>query len=163
MQEMQDFFAVQTLLSHTLPLMKAPPVNLGVVCRFLDVEVYSQPCTAFGAIFVRRRGKGVILVNSSLPQGRARFSIAHELGHFVLRHPPVHSTSFREELERQADCFAAQLLMPRELILHDRLRYDAMTLKRLYKVSGQALEIRLKSLSSMPSPLKDRAVTLQPS
>lgn len=73
--------AVRSLLDATLPLMQAPPVNLGVICRWLGIEVYAQPCRAFGALFLLREGRGVLLVNSSLPQGRARFSIAHELGH----------------------------------------------------------------------------------
>ena len=146
--DVKELPVVRALLSETLSLMTAPPVNLGVICRFLDVAVYEQPCSSFGAILVRRDGRRVILVNASLPQGRARFSIAHELGHFLLRHPPVsHVSDFcARSLERQADRFAAELLMPRELIASDRLRLDGAALKRLYRVSQQALDIRLEGL-----------------
>ena len=58
--------AVRSLLDATLPLMQAPPVNLGVICRWLGIEVYAQPCRAFGALFLLRGGRGVLLINSSL-------------------------------------------------------------------------------------------------
>lgn len=48
---------VQSLLDATLPLMQAPPVNLGVICRWLGIEVYAQPCRAFGALFLLREGR----------------------------------------------------------------------------------------------------------
>ena len=101
--------AVRSLLDATLPLMQAPPVNLGVICRWLGIEVYAQPCRAFGALFLLREGRGVLLVNSSLPQGRARFSIAHELGHLLLRHNPLgHIGGPRDpDQERQADRFGS--------------------------------------------------------
>ena len=75
--------AVRSLLNATLPLMQAPPINLGVICRWLGIEVYSQPCHAFGALFLAGKGRSILLVNSSQPQGRARFSVAHELGRFL--------------------------------------------------------------------------------
>ena len=110
--------AVRSLLDATLPLMQAPPVNLGVICRWLGIEVYAQPCRAFGALFLLRGGRGVLLVNSSLPQGRARFSIAHELGHLLLRHNPLGRIGEPRDpdQERQADRFASELLMPESLM-----------------------------------------------
>ena len=140
--------AVRSLLDATLPLMQAPPVNLGVICRWLGIEVYAQPCRAFGALFLLREGRGVLLVNSSLPQGRARFSIAHELGHLLLRHNPLGRIGEPRDLdqERQADRFASELLMPFSLLREDcrRLSFDALC--RRYRVSRQAMRIRLERI-----------------
>ena len=141
--------AVQSLLDATLPLMQAPPVNLGVICRWLGIEVYAQPCHAFGALFLLREGRGVLLVNSSLPQGRARFSIAHELGHLLLRHNPLGRIGEPRDpdQERQADRFASELLMPESLLREDCEKLPFEALCRRYRVSRQAMRIRLESMA----------------
>ena len=56
----------------------------------------------------------VITLNSSHPASRRRFTLAHELGHIVLSHEATVPTDEleRSKLERQADTFAAELLMP---------------------------------------------------
>ena len=140
--------AVRSLLDATLPLMQAPPVNLGVICRWLGIEVYAQPCRAFGALFLLRGGRGVLLVNSSLPQGRARFSIAHELGHLLLRHNPLGRIGEPRDpdQERQADRFASELLMPESLLREDCEKLPFEVLCRRYRVSHQAMRIRLESV-----------------
>ena len=140
---------VQSLLDATLPLMQAPPVNLGVICRWLGIEVYAQPCRAFGALFLLREGRGVLLVNSSLPQGRARFSIAHELGHLLLRHNPLGRIGEPRDpdQERQADRFASELLMPESLLREDCDKLSFEALCRRYRVSRQAMRIRLESVA----------------
>ena len=140
---------VQSLLDATLPLMQAPPVNLGVICRWLGIEVYAQPCRAFGALFLLRGGRGVLLVNSSLPQGRARFSIAHELGHLLLRHNPLGRIGEPRDpdQERQADRFASELLMPESLLREDCEKLPFEVLCRRYRVSRQAMRIRLESVA----------------
>ena len=141
--------AVRSLLDATLPLMQAPPVNLGVICRWLGIEVYAQPCRAFGALFLLREGRGVLLVNSSLPQGRARFSIAHELGHLLLRHNPLGRIGEPRDpdQERQADRFASELLMPESLLREDCDKLSFEALCRRYRVSRQAMRIRLENVA----------------
>lgn len=54
----------------------------------------------------------VIIVNAGLPTDRKRLTLAHELGHLVL-----HSTYVDEDMEAQANEFAAEFLMPRHLIV----------------------------------------------
>src|SRR5262249_59367200 len=79
----------------------------------------------------------VILLNGAAPTDRKRLTLAHELGHLVL-----HSQEVTPELEREAVDFAAEFLMPMQVIrpqlrtlkpgrLHD--------LKREWGVSMQAL------------------------
>ncbi|WP_430596324.1 ImmA/IrrE family metallo-endopeptidase [Enterococcus sp. DIV2163] len=68
----------------------------------------------------------IITVNEFEPECRQRFTIAHELGHAVLGHPGVSlRTTMLEKYqdvvkkghEVMANKFAAELLMPRNLIL----------------------------------------------
>ena len=56
----------------------------------------------------------VITLNGSHPASRRRYSLAHELGHIVLSHEATVPTDEleRSRLEKQADAFAAELLMP---------------------------------------------------
>ena len=146
--------AAGDLLASTLHLMKAPPVNLGIICDHLEIEVYTKPCDAFGAAFSHspQRGRKVLLVNDKLPQGRFRFSIAHELGHILLNHEPLKHIFERRSpaIERQADSFAAELLLPEQFLRGDCADYTVKELAARYRVSRQSLEFRLKDLGLRP-------------
>ena len=77
-------------------------------------------------LFLRHPSIGLaILVNSSSPKGRKRFSYAHEYAHALLdrdRNITVSSTDNSSEMvERRANAFAAAFLMPRSGI-YDALR-----------------------------------------
>lgn len=122
----------------------------------------------------RIRGKTwMIVVNSTHPRVRQRFTVAHELGHLLLhdyttphadsgfkvRFRDLRSSdgSVKEEIE--ANQFAAELLMPSALVLKRvraaGLEYAPVTddegeliagLAREFAVSAQAFSIRLSSL-----------------
>ena len=69
-------------------------------------------------LFLRHPSIGLaILVNSSHPQGRKRFSYAHEYAHALLDrngHVTISSTDNSSEMvEKRANAFAAAFLMPR--------------------------------------------------
>lgn len=89
----------------------------------------------------------VIMLNLSSPTDRRRLTLGHELGHLCL-----HSVEVTEDMEREATVFAAEFLMPAEVI-RPQLRnvsigrlYD---LKREWGVSMQALIERAYSLRVM--------------
>jgi len=111
-----------------------------------------------GAIQQRPGKSCIILVNDMDSEARARFTIAHELGHYFLHMdsmPPNDSgliTCLRSDsspIETQANRFAAELLMPEALV---RQEYAKMvipvceSLAEIFQVSNQAMEIRLKQL-----------------
>ena len=149
--------AASDLLDSIMHLIKAPPVNLRIICDHLGIEVYAMPCETFGAIFTcsRHGGKKFLLANNRLPQGRFRFSIAHELGHVLLNHEPLkHIYEQRKPaIERQADSFAAELLLPERFLRGDCADYTMPELAKRYKVSRQSLELQLSNLGLTP---KDR-------
>ena len=120
----------------------------------------------------KRDGRTVIGANKSHPKNRQRFTIAHELGHFLLHEGElVHldeemgsfTVDFRNAFsskgedinEKEANYFAAELLMP-EKFLRQELRgkrldlfddgEELQKLARKYKVSTQALTFRLTNL-----------------
>jgi hypothetical protein len=124
----------------------------------------------------RDKQKFVLLYNSKydvgLPPGdhhpRTRFSIAHELGHFFieahhyyLRHggrPHPSRSEFRrgdKRIEREADAFAASLLLPTHLVLPEvnRAELSPQLLDQLsarYKTSLVCTTIRAVELSGDP-------------
>ncbi|MGH9334725.1 MAG: ImmA/IrrE family metallo-endopeptidase [Vicinamibacteria bacterium] len=91
----------------------------------------------------------VIVVNSLFSLERRRLTLAHELAHRLL-HPD--SLPHKDE-ERAATVFAGAFLMTREHLLREvgkhrnALGYrELIDLKRIYRVSGAALLMRLREL-----------------
>ena len=88
--------------------------NLGVEVKFVDIKSLE------GAYIKKSKN---ILVSTYRPEGRLRFTCAHELGHFVFDHgdhfdelvEKPNSTEGRFE-ERLSDAFASFLLMPQSTI-----------------------------------------------
>jgi Zn-dependent peptidase ImmA (M78 family) len=106
-----------------------------------------------------------LAVNRALPDGRRRFTLAHEWGHLVLRH---HQRRFEDlaaplprfrhaaeanwaltdPVEVEANQFAAELLMPLALFRRDWERNpNPHRLAQRYEVSHEALRWRAHQLS----------------
>jgi hypothetical protein len=96
-----------------------------------------------------------ILVNASESEPRRRFTIAHELGHWVCQclegtSAPVYcrpkdvSRAADRALEREANVFAAELLMPEDAV-REEFGGNASTVVRRFGVSGEAMQWRLFS------------------
>ena len=85
----------------------------------------------------------ILLLNSEASGDRVRFSLAHEIGHLVMHRIP------NPDMEREADHFAAELLMPEREVRSDLIRLDlvkAAQLKAYWKVSMAALVMRGRDL-----------------
>ncbi len=94
-------------------------------------------------------GHALILVNANVPTDRKRLTVAHELGHLVL-----HARDISDDMEADANAFAAEFLMPAETI-RPQLRNLALgklqDLKREWVVSMQALIERAHGLGVLGS------------
>ena len=110
--------------------LDALPIHPEEICRKKGIH-YSHdkvlPAGYWGAL-LRQNGEFVILVSASCPTvGNRRFSAGHELGHYHLPDhleallsfgshysgPPESTT---DPLEREANAFASELLMPEPLV-----------------------------------------------
>ena len=132
------------------------PVSLRAVVSHLNLSLVERRREPFGseAALVARGDGHAIELRGSPGARRLRFTIAHEIGHFVL-HPgravserggPTNQSTVR--LEREADQFAAELLMPEQLVRQAVLD-DGGDLRRLadrFDVSTQAMSLRLRHL-----------------
>jgi Zn-dependent peptidase ImmA (M78 family) len=120
----------------------------------LKVLIVSLPERVSGFTCMVGREEGtpglpVIVVNSRFPLERRRLTLAHELAHRVI---DTRSLSDKEE-EKAANLFAGAFLMPREHLLREvgkqrnALGYkELIDIKRLYRVSGAALLMRLRQV-----------------
>lgn len=61
-------------------------------------------------------GRAVVGVNARHPLGRRNFSLAHELGHLTLDHGGDATGNRNPALEREADWFAVEFLLPAGLL-----------------------------------------------
>lgn len=145
-----------------------PPVPVVDIVEWLGAKVRYSPFDGeLAGMLVRGEEETVIGVNSLHHINRQRFTIAHECGHLVLHKGDVHiDRSFRvnrrdskssqaidlEEIE--ANRFAAELLMPYEMLLEGLFEYDIdvededqiKKLARSYNVSVQAMTHRVTNL-----------------
>ncbi len=123
----------------------------GVYSDGFDARIEYVPEARRFAIYYRRPGEG-------RPKGRVNFSIAHELGHFYLPHHrtqlldgEMHNSKsdFRStrEQENEADEFAANLLMPKDLFVSEvrKFRQRVCTLKELGQLADERLGTSLTS------------------
>lgn len=103
----------------------ASPVSLGVIIRHVQtirplflVGTHDLP-EETSAIFVQP-GSGNEYIGYNLDHSyvRKRFSIAHEIGHLMLDHTGE-NPSENAQWEREANIFAAELLMPKDLLKKD--------------------------------------------
>ncbi len=82
--------------------------------------------------------------NENHPWCRRRFTIAHEIGHLLLGHTCNDRQEDGTHNEKEANLFAGELLIPTKLIKKDYAAMrDLQALSKLYRVSSQALTIKL--------------------
>lgn len=148
------------------------PVDVKDMAQKMGIEIGYAPSAKYSGMLVRK-SDGVILmgINNNENTGRMRFTIAHEIGHYIL-HPKDNVTiDYRDKYhaiqkpqkEKQADFFAANLLMPEPLIKKDFVEAtkngvffeeDLIRLADKYQVSGDAMRWRLFNLNLIPSEIK---------
>jgi len=141
---------------------KTAPVKVVAVAKALGVAVWDAPLPpgVSGKLFKADPTQAgpsgfAIYVNEGEPQVRKRFTVAHEIGHFVLHRHELDAGAIEDDsfyrsrlsnrMEAQANQFAADLLMPWGLI-DDLTRSgirDPDKLAERFEVSITAMKIRL--------------------
>lgn len=96
----------------------------------------------------------VVVLNADMPTDRRRWTIAHELGHLVM-----HDSYAEPDVEDQANEFAAEFLMPAQVIrpqLTDVSLGSLVDLKAEWGCSMQALFERALDLGTVDRSERDR-------
>jgi hypothetical protein len=139
-----------------------PPVRLGPIAKDLGLRVKRVPLgKAIAGQIMRDPVNGglagfTIWINSEDAMNRQRFTMAHELAHFILHRDLIETgivddTMYRSDLgniyETQANQLAADILMPIRLVKKWRsIIPDPKELAKKFEVSEQAMKIRLNGL-----------------
>lgn len=138
------------------------PVNITELAEKIGLKVLHTTFTTGNVSGMLRANDGEILIAQNEPFTRQRFSIGHEIGHYVLHYKgesfneqeKKEHISFRSNAalgfsvkETEADFFAANLLMPESVVhsLHAQ-GYSADEMARYFMVSKIAMDIRLDYL-----------------
>lgn len=153
--------------------IKDCPVYIVDICKKNGITVFEQylPTNVSGFIgvhpsFIQKYGtEKVIVVNLSDSASRRRFTIAHELAHYILHRQDEKALyahryatdGVQDDKEKEANIFASNILMPENLIMHtldilfnddpsasdsDKIQYIA----KKFKVSKTAAAVRLDNL-----------------
>jgi Zn-dependent peptidase ImmA (M78 family) len=151
--------------------IKKPPIPVEKIAETLGARVrYSPYDGELAGMLVRGNGQTVIGVNSLHHMNRQRFTIAHECGHLLFHKGEVHidrafRVNRRDEVsslavdpdEIEANRFAAELLMPFDMITADLLErgidaeneQELKELARKYQVSVQAITHRITNILNL--------------
>jgi Zn-dependent peptidase ImmA (M78 family) len=149
---------------------EAPPIDVRSLAESIGIVV--RPMKGkdrVSGLLVLKDGKATIGYNEEDAEVRQRFTIAHEIGHYVMHKDSIklfidegYRVAYRDDRsstgeirrEREANAFAAALLMPRNLVTDkvESLRFDLgddEALRELasdFGVSTQAMAYRLSNL-----------------
>ncbi len=134
---------------------KTLPVNPVAVANSMGVKVFFSPDLGVSGKFVEHNGLPAIYIDQNEPLNRKRFTIFHELGHYVMKHGERPRDKYRVydkynfiPEESEANNFAAEMLMPREAVeFYAREKdYTLSELASIFAVSESAMAIRLERL-----------------
>lgn len=138
----------------------APPIPVQEIAETNGVDVVFAN---FGSVGEKVAGfcdfkAEKLFVNIDDPLNRQTFTIAHELGHWMLHRdffdanperysilPRFQKTGKNDAFEQEANHFAANLLVPKHLLLPVK-NAPASQLASIFAVSRMMMEIRLKNV-----------------
>lgn len=133
------------------------PIKVLKIAAFYGVKITKDSAVQFldpgvsGCTLLDEAGWQIVY-NDKEPRGRARFTIAHELGHILLGHEISDSRGHfrtasdrREPAEKQADEFAARLLAP-ACVLWALELYKPEDIMRVCDISAEAAGYRAERM-----------------
>ncbi len=145
------------------------PVPIEEIVAQYGISIGYAPSEDYSGVLIRKSDGGFLMgINSDETNSRMRFTIAHELAHFLFDKNKAVSIDYRNktrlinkpEKEKRADFFAANLLMPDNLVTEDFKKAsnntsyfseaDLIKLAELYQVSKEAMRYRLQNLNLIP-------------
>lgn len=156
--KLSDQWEVLNDARKTLPVpVKSLPARLGIKLRAAFLG------SGISGMLEKSGDSFVLTVNATDPETRQRFTLAHELGHYMLHRHLVgdgldddmayrstevgkyHNTLIGPSEETEANKFAANLLMPRDAVNREWAKegVNVLQMANLFGVSEHAMSIRL--------------------
>lgn len=140
------------------------PIQVDDIAKKMGIQISYAPSDEYSGMLIRKEGEQALMgVNSNESKNRMRFTIAHEIAHYIFDKKTAVSIDYRNNgstldkslEEKRADLFAANLLMPKkwlqldiEKISREDFSKDQIAeLARKYGVSSEAMTYRLVNLN----------------
>ncbi|MEJ1967404.1 MAG: ImmA/IrrE family metallo-endopeptidase [Rhizomicrobium sp.] len=133
------------------------PVDVVEIVSALGLELSYEPMGDLAGKIERKERTFKITINSSDNPRRRRFTIAHEIGHYILHRDMIEDgvtddAMYRSALgsffETQANQYAAFVLMPPNLVkaaFYSGIK-SFVDMAKHFDVSDQAAQIRMKTI-----------------
>jgi Zn-dependent peptidase ImmA (M78 family) len=172
-EDLLEIKAAQKIINAYQYTKDTLPVDIKRIMADKNILVkYIELPDDISGVLDTRGDRPIVLIQKSHDKKRKRFSLAHELGHYILKSSPrgVHldrQTYFRSNLssagtdleEKKANRFAAELLMPSDILLmllkdmpdlidtDEKNSLNALKhLAKLFDVSVAALTIKISGV-----------------
>ncbi|MCD8436019.1 XRE family transcriptional regulator [Tenacibaculum dicentrarchi] len=156
--DIEDGYTPQYIAQYTRKILGLKPNEpVKEICNLLETNgiiiVELDSIEKFdGVSFVTDDGYPTIVINRNFSNDRKRFTISHELGHLLMHsvnNPAIPKHRDQKQIEKEADKFASEFLMPKEAIKNSlyniRLSYLG-ELKRYWLTSMASIIRRAKDL-----------------
>lgn len=161
-----NFTAAEIAASNLLDKfgVVSPPVPIYKFAEELGLEVFeasfSGDMNDRVSGFINLESRNITLNKTESPE-RQRFTLAHEIGHYLLHRKHLEENKDRrviprlspQEMERnddwmekEANCFAANLLLPRHMFVNF-IQYPDATIGKIFAVSAEFVKYRRLNLS----------------
>jgi len=154
--------------------VRRPPVPIEKILKKLKIELKHGNLGEVSGLLLRSGASATIGVNATQAPVRQRFTIAHELGHYLLHagllshvdkdyrvnYRSAESSEATNVEEIEANFFAASILMPRQFLINENavlaLDNDAEVerLAKRFAVSRHAMSLRLANVYRLQSPFQ---------
>ena len=136
---------------HVRELWRVPKGRIENLSRLLEtngiVVISMDLIDLDGLSAFSETGQPILFLNKRSPADRQRFTLSHELAHFVLHWGKKISED--RDTEKEADEFASEFLMPTRDIEYMLIKLNLeklADLKRYWKTSMQSIVMKAKSL-----------------
>ena len=164
METRMEFVKIQTITFRQHLNIHTLPVNMIEVCKAMGwLVMWSDELEdGLDSILMHFRGRYAIFLNEEIRNTfQVRWSLSHEAGHIVLAHFMDNELSFHRaystnegiiwDLNREADIFAAEFLMP-SYFIKSNYRLGAHSLAQICGVPIAMMKSRIEELKfSRPS------------
>lgn len=131
-------------LLKSLGICRPEDIDVEAIAYFAGLKIKRRHLKSCEAMITGMGDRGIISVLPDSMPARARFSIAHELGHWAqhrgqtiaCRSTDIGKFSKTNNVERAADQYAADLLMPWSLFREVCKQHHKLDLKALKAIAG---------------------------
>jgi len=128
--------ALASWLFQRLDVSPQPPIDLDALATQMGISEVREADMAEDGRLEHDGRRGTVYLRQGLGRGRRRFTLAHELAHWVLAHPGSPSTAYRrvgsgDDEERLCDEIAAALLLPNQWTRRFQSRPQNLSILRL--------------------------------